>query len=232
MSDNLRYIAEEFNATLREYLKPMHATDVKIAEFIGKYISCRNVLQAAKACGLSPQDGRYLFNQPDIHKCITVLTEKDIVKFGYDAAEVVERTKEIAFFDPVALVKPDGTYIKNMNEIPPEARRSLKEMIVKNVFEEDINGVPQYKGEIISYKFWDKTRGLELLGREKDTFKKTTVVQHDVSKNAREYLLASLHRGAEARKELGEPVTTIDVTPLDIVETPRIVIPRPPGVRV
>lgn len=54
--------------------------------------------------------------------------------------------------------------------------------------------------------FWDKLKGLELLGREKDTFKKTTVVEHDVSKNARNILLAGLNRAEAA-------IEAIDVTP-------------------
>lgn len=215
---------EEFYQVLRLHLKEEHAHDPKIAEFIIKYMGCRNAPQAAQEAGLSRADGRFLFQQTDIYTVIQKLTEDAVVKHGYDAAEIVERTKEIAFFDPADLVTEDGRYIEDINLIPAEARRAIKKLVAKNFFEDDANGVPQYKGKIITYEFWDKPKTLELLAREKDTFKKTTVVEHDVSKNARSYLLASLelaNRGGElpAPKE-----AVIDVTP--VVSS----IPKPPGV--
>ena len=224
--------SEEFYQVLRQHLKEEHAHDPKIAEFIIQYMSCRNAPQAAQEVGLSRADGRYLFQQTDIYTVIQKLTEDAVVKHGYDAAEIVERTKEIAFFDPADLVTEDGKFIEDINLIPPEARRAIKKLVCKNIFEDDINGVPQYKGKIISYEFWDKPKTLELLAREKDTFKKTTVVEHDVSKNARSYLLASL--------ELANGKTpVIDVTP--VIEAPKSTsineskltvssIPKPPGV--
>lgn len=191
---------------LRETLLPQHMTDPAILRFISHFLHCRSHVQAARLCGLSSIDGKNLYARPDIYACISRLTSEAVVKFGYDAHEVVERVKEIAFFDPVDLVYANGTYKKNLRDLAPETRRVIKKLIVKNIYEEDMNGVPQYKGEIISYEFWDKTRNLELLGREKETFKKTTVVEHDISKNARSFLLESVSRANQA-------VQAIDVTP-------------------
>ena len=224
--------SEEFYQTLRLHLKEEHAHDPKISEFIVQYMMCRNAPQAAQEVGLSRADGRFLFQQTDIYTVIQKLTENAIVKHGYDAAEIVERTKEIAFFDPADLVTEDGKFIEDINLIPPEARRAIKKLIAKNIFEDDVNGVPQYRGKVISYEFWDKPKTLELLAREKDTFKKTTVVEHDVSKNARSFLLASqalAHSG-------GELPAPIDVEHR-LVESPAVTefrstgtIPKPPGV--
>lgn len=220
--------SEEFYQTLRLHLRSEHAEDPKIAEFIIQYMLCRNAPQAAQAVGLSRADGRYLYQQTDIYTVIQKLTEAAVVKHGYDAAEIVERTKEIAFFDPVDLVDADGKYFENLNEIPPEARRAIKSLTAKNIFEDDVNGVPQYKGKVIKYEFWDKPKTLELLAREKDTFKKTTVVEHDLSKNARSYLLASVERATQASIGYTTP-TPIDVTPVDITPI-KVSIPKPPGV--
>lgn len=191
---------------MSELLKPMHASDPTVIRFIGNYVTCREVGQASRLCGIKPSDGRNLLKRPDIWACVQKLTNEQVVRFGYDANEVVERVKEISNVDPVYLANPDGTYIKNLHKIPAEVRRAIKSLKVKNIYEEDVNGIPQYRGEIISYEFWDKLKGLELLGREKDTFKKTTVVEHDVSKNARNILLAGLNRAEAA-------IEAIDVTP-------------------
>jgi hypothetical protein len=173
--------------------------------------------------GLSGPDGRNLFNRPDIYKCITAITEEAVVKFGFDAAEVVERVKELAFVDIADLFDGDGRIIENINDIPPETRRAVKKFKYKSYFEDDVNGIPQYRGRIYEVELWDKPRSLELLGREKDTFKKTVVTQHDVSKNAAEFLLGSLQR-AEARmlESTGHVPEAIDVTPVTFT--------RPPGV--
>lgn len=192
---------------MQETLRPMHVSDPTVVRFIGNYVTCRDVPQASRLSGIKPSDGRNLLARTDIWACVQKLTAEQAVKFGYDAHEVVERVKEIAAVDPVHLSNADGTYIKNINKIPPEVRRAIKSLKVKNIYEEDINGVPQYRGEIISYEFWDKLKGLELLAREKDTFKKTTVVEHDVSKNARNILLAGLNRAEKA-------LEAIDVTPV------------------
>lgn len=214
MMDETRTRISEYNVDdevtqgiMASILKPMHSSDPTIIRFIGNYVSCRDVPQASRLSGIKPSDGRNLLRRSDIWACVQKLTAEQVVKFGYDAHEVVERVKEISNVDPVYIMNPDGTYIKNLHKIPAEVRRAIKSIKVKNIYQEDINGVPQYKGEIITYDFWDKLKGLELLAREKDTFKKTTVVEHDVSKNARNVLLAGLDRANKA-------IEAIDVTPL------------------
>lgn len=224
--NELQRQSEEFYQTLRLHLRPDHASDPKIAEFIVKYMSCRNAPQAAQEAGLSRADGRYLYQQTDIYTVIQKLTEVAVVKHGYDAAEIVERTKEIAFFDPADLVDSTGKYYENINDVPPEARRVIKKLVAKNIFEDDMNGVPQYKGKVITYEFWDKPKTLELLAREKDTFKKTTVVEHDISKNGRNFLLASAALAQQASIGYTSP---IDVTPVEVTVT-KSSIPKPPGV--
>lgn len=224
--------SEKITNILREQLKDEHFRDPTVVGFIHAYVACRDHRQAAKQVGITGIDGRSLINRRDIVNAINKLTEEAINKYGYDAAEVVERVKEIAFFDPLGLVEADGTYKKNINHIPPELRRALKKLRVKNIYEEDANGVPQYKGEIIEYEFWDKPKSLELLAREKDTFKKTTVVEHDVSKNMRNILLDAAKRGEDRVRELEAPVRPVK----DVSEVVEAVVvssgpPIPVGVK-
>ena len=199
---------------MREVLKPKHATDPLVIKFIGNYVTCRDVKEAASLTGLTNADGRHLFNQPDIYKCIQQITEKAVVKFGFDAEQVVERVKELAFVDIADLFDGQGRIIENIHDMDPAVRRAIKKFKYKSYFEDDVNGVPQYRGRIYEVELWDKPRSLELLGREKDTFKKTNVIQHDVSKNAAEFLLGSLQRAEARRAEIGHAPPAIDVTPV------------------
>ena len=228
MSEQLQYAAEEFHRVLKETLTPSHLGDTTIAEFIAQYLACNNVNRAAKACNLSSRDGKWLFNQPDIYKAITTLQTKDVEKFGYQAAEIVENTKNIANLDPADLFDDDGRIYENIHDVPAHARGAIKSIVVKNIFENDHNGMPQYKGKLVKVEFWDKLKANELLGREKDTFKKTEVVQHDISKNARQYLLGSINRANEAKQLLNAPVK--DVTPIIEVES-KPVFSKPKGVK-
>jgi hypothetical protein len=161
-----------------------------------------------------------------------------VAKFGFDAEQVVERVKELAFVDIADLFDGQGRIIENIHDIPPEVRRAVKKFKYKSYFEDDINGVPQYRGRIYEVELWDKPRSLELLGREKDTFKKTNVIQHDVSKNAAEFLLGSLQRAEARRAEITAPRDVIDVSATGVSQTIESVGPvpafnftKPPGVK-
>lgn len=179
-------------------LKPIHATDPNILRFIDNYLYCRDAKQAARLSGLNGKDGTNLMNRKDIAKCIQKITALAIRKYGYDAEEVVERVKEVAFVDPAEVQNPDGSFISALRDIPSEVRRAIKKMKVKNLWGEDPNGVKEIVGEIIEIEFWDKMKAVELLAREKSTFKATSVVEHGVSKDMRDILLAST-KMADAR---------------------------------
>lgn len=179
-----------------QYLRPDQRTP-EIMRFILNYVKCRNNSQAARESGLPPSKGTYYRQRPEIHACIDAITARAVIKYGYDAEEVIERAKEIANVDPIVLQNPDGSYKKSLHEIPAEARRAIKSLKVKNVYGEDVNGIRTVVGEIIEVQFHDKMKGLELIGPEKNVFKKTTVVQHDVTSNMKSVLLESGNRAEE-----------------------------------
>ena len=100
--------------------------------------------------------------------------------------------KEVVDFDPIELQNPDGTYKSNLHDIAPGARRNIKKLKVKNLYNqvEDINGMKSriIIGEVIEYEFYDKLKSIELVGKEKEMFKNTTRVEHDVTKNMQSVL--------------------------------------------
>lgn len=200
---------------MRDTLKPKHATDPDIIRFIEQYLLCHHPEQAARAAGLSAADGRWLFKQSDIYNCIQKITQEGIAKFGFDAEQTVARVREVGELDMVGAIKPDGTFIENLHEWPPEIRRGIKKIKMKNYFEEDHNGVPQYRGKVLEVEFHDKMKGLKMMADEKGVMKRTTVVEHDVGKNARSFLLESVRRAEAAVSEI-RPAEAIDVTPLSV----------------
>ena len=210
---------DESTHILDTCLLPKNRDDLKVLAFIDSYLRCRNASQAAREAGMMPQRGIYLRNRPDIHLAITKLTEKSVMKHGFDASEVVERVKEISEVDPIVFERPDGTYITSLSEIPPESRRAIKKFKVKNLWGErvDPNGIKEkiIVGQLVEVELYDKMKAHEMLGREKDLFKQTTKVEHDVTKNMADVLLESGRRAAERKALMSGEGEVIDVTPTD-----------------
>ena len=186
----------ETSLILNATLKPEHRDDPLVIAWIAAYMNCRDVRQAAMEVGIDPRSGKNLRARPDIHLAITKLTDKSVIKYGFDATEVVERVKEISNVDPIEMERPDGSYKNKMSEIAPETRRAIKKMKVKNTYLKDPNGIPYIEGQIIEYEFHDKMKAHEMLGQEKDVFKPKSVVEHDVSSRMADVLLESAARGA------------------------------------
>lgn len=198
---------------LRTTLSPVNRLDPNILGFIDKYMMCREARQAAKEIGLHGSAGTAILRKPDVYECISKLTQKMAMKYGYDESEIVERVKEVAGIDPMELLHSNGTY-KKMHEIDPATRRGIKKMKVKNSFSTDPNGMKVIDGEILEIEFWDKMKAAELLGAEKKLFKQTAVITHEVGKGMRNILLESQARGS-ARLEQLKDVTPAQVTYTD-----------------
>lgn len=194
---------EEQLFILQSHLRPEQMKDLRLLKFISLYLECRNASQAARESGGSTN----WLRKPEIYAAIQAINAKAVMKYGYDAAELIERAKEIAFLDPLDFENPDGSY-KRMSEMKPEARRAIKKFEVRNLYGQDANGMQIVIGQVMKIELWDKLKSFELLGAEKNIFKKTTVVEHDVTKNMASILLES-DRRAESRKQL----MSRDVTP-------------------
>lgn len=194
-------------------LRIEHREDPYVIKFINSYIACRDVKQASAEAGIHSATGKKLLNRRDVSQCIVKLTDLVVHKYGYTAEEVVERVREIANLDIAEVQDPDtGEVIKNLHNISPEVRRCIKKIKAKNTFEKDPNGQPVVTGEIIEIEFYDKTKQLELLGREKKLFKETKVTEHGVTEQMADVLLGAAER-AEKRRDEALKGDVVDVTP-------------------
>jgi len=199
---------------LQTTLYPEHSSDPVVMKFIVSYLQCRNVQQAAVEAGIDSRSGRNLRSRPDIHEAIRKITETAVLKHGFDAAEVIERVKEVIDVDMATFQKPDGSWIEHITEIPAEARRAVKKFRVKNEYATDPNGVKIVVGKIMEVEFWDKLKSAELLGGEKEIFKKTVKHEHEIGKDMRHTLLESVQRAEEFQKQLNKDV--IEITAKDV----------------
>ncbi len=211
---------DETAMILRTTLLPEHHCDPNVLRFIASYMRCRNNSQAANDAGLVSRAGYSLRNRPDIHLAITRLTEKSVNKYGFDASEVIEKVKEISEIDPIQFENADGTFKTHMKDIAPEARRAIKKFKAKNFYETDANGMKVLAGQIIEIELWDKMKAVELLGREKDLFKETRKVEHDITSNMAQTLLESSKRAQDRILQLRDaaaatpPVLEIEARPV------------------
>lgn len=196
-------ILEIFRRTLRRD----QIDDPQIIKFILAWVVTRSNPDSAEAAGFKRGTGSYWRGRPEIHKAIEEITAIAVVKHGYDASEMIERAKEIATLDPIEFQNPDGSFKTHLSEIRPEARRAIKKFRAKNIFGVDNNGMKIVIGQMIDVEVWDKLKGIELLGSEKNIFKKTTVVQHDVTSNMSELLLGSEKRAEERKLLMSRDVT-------------------------
>ena len=190
---------DESSFILDAELSKKRRGDPIILAFIESFVRCKNIAQASAEAGINKALGYKIRHYLDVSNAINKLTERSAVKYGFDASEVIERTKEMVDFDPIVLYNRDGTFKNNMYDIPPEARRNIKKMKCKNIWaeQEDINGMKKkiIVGEMIEYEFYDKQKAIELVGKEKELFKNTTKIVHDVTDNMADILLASASRG-------------------------------------
>lgn len=193
--------------TLQEH----HRRDPVVLNFIVAYINCRDVGQACKEVSIERKVGNALRKRHDIANAIVKITDHEIMKYGLDSHEIVEKVKEIAFVDVADLENADGTYKTSLKSIPPETRRAIKKFKVKNIYGLDTNGIPTVTGQLIDVEMWDKMRALDALGSEKKLFKETKVVEHGVTENMKDLLLESKERAEQAAIEARKDI--IDVTP-------------------
>lgn len=193
---------DEYGYILDTTLKAKTRKDETVIAFIDAFVRCKSIKQASAECGINQSVGYSYRHRKDVTNAIQKLIDRSSVKYGFDNSEIMERVKEVVDFDPIEMMNPDGTFKSNLHDIAPEARRSLKKLKVKNIYNqtEDLNGMKSkiIIGEIIEYEFYDKLKASELVGKEKEMFKNTTRIEHDVTKNMKSVLLESTKRAERA----------------------------------
>lgn len=192
------------NQILMNTLTPEHAMDPQVLKFLNNYIENWNTSDSAKVANLKTEQGKRILRKPDVQAAITRINETFGRRANYDAREILERVNEVAQFDPAECFNADGT-VKDIKEMSGPARRAIKRLVVKEVWENDPNGVPVMTGFIKTIEFWDKMKSLELLGKDEGRFIDQSKVTHEIGGNLASVLLSSERRAL-----------TRDVTPVKL----------------
>lgn len=183
---------------LQLYLVPEHSIDNTITKFIQTYIICKHSGEAAKLVGLKPYQGARILNKPDVQEALREIAKTQGRKANFDAGEILERTNEIAQYDPIEVFNADGT-VKAIEDIPAGTRRAVKKLVVREVWETDINGMKVCTGYIKTIEFYDKLKGLEMIGKYDGVFKNEVQVTHEIGGNMASVLLASERRALDVK---------------------------------
>lgn len=190
---------EQFSLIFRTTLSRRHSMDSTILKFILAYVECRHVGQAAKEVGITTREGNNLIAHKDIYESIRKITELSAVKDGYEAQSLVNRMREVVDFDPIEILNDDGSF-KLLSEMRPEARRVLTKFKLRNIYEEDPNGMRTGKviGQTLEVELAKKEKPVEFLSRDKGIFKETKKIEHDIADNMGNILLGRV-RAADDR---------------------------------
>lgn len=160
----------------------------KQRRFVLEYLLDGNATQAAVRAGYSPrtahQQGYENLQHPDVKAAVDAAESRRLAKVEVKGEKVLDELAHAAFSDPIGLFRTDCT-LKALEEMEPEMRRAIKSIEFEELF--DGKGEDKFKaGRVVKITLWDKTKSLELLGRNRKLF--TDKVEHSVNESLAELL--------------------------------------------
>jgi phage terminase small subunit len=137
----------------------------KQAAFVREYLVDLNVTKAAQRAGYSKRTaysiGGELLKKPRVAEAVATAMATRADRVQVKADDVLRELKHVATLDPVKMLREGGTTLP-LHEMPEEVRRCIASI------EETEYGT--------RYRFWDKLKALELLGKHLELF--TEKVKH------------------------------------------------------
>lgn len=139
--------------------------------FVAEYLLDGNATRAAKASGYSEDTagsiGHELLKKPEIAEAIAAAFNKRLQRLELSADRVLQELAKLAFYDPRAFYKADGS-LKHPTELDDNTAAALAGMDIEEAYEHFGKGQAKPTGVIKKIKLADKGQNLERLGR---TFK-------------------------------------------------------------
>ena len=151
-----------------------------------------NATQAALRAGYSPatahSQGHRLLKNAKIRALLDAKLEQALAKVEARGDSVLGELAHIGFVDPIGLFCVDGT-LKHLEEMEPQLRRAIKSLKFTELFD-GASGEKFVAGRVVDIQFWDKTKSLELLGKNQKLF--TDKVEHSVDASLADLLAMAM----------------------------------------
>lgn len=140
--------------------------------FVREYLKDLNAKQACiRAYGQKPDSaktkGSRLLSNPIVAEEIAKEFAKRTEKVEIDVEMVLKGLKDFAMANPKDAYNEDGS-LKSIHDMPESLQKSIASLEVDEIWEIQREGRQKTKvqiGETKRIKFWDKAKGLELLGK-------------------------------------------------------------------
>lgn len=162
------------------------------SKFIAEYLLDLNATAAARRAGYSAKDadvqGPRLLGNVGVKAEIDAALKRRAERVEVKADDILRELLRLAMVDLGGAYDKDGRLLP-VHEMPVDVRRAIAGI---KVFEE-FEGTGQARvkvGEVREVKFWDKTKGLELLGKHLKLF--TEKIEHSVDKSLADLINESM----------------------------------------
>lgn len=144
----------------------------KQKRFVGEYLVDLNGTQAAIRAGYSVKgasvQASLLLANPKVAELISEATRLRAEKVGVKAEDVLRELLRIGLADIGKAFNSEGGLLP-FHEMPEDVRRSISGVDVDELWGSDGDSRIQI-GTTKKVRFWDKTRGLEMLGKHLKLF--------------------------------------------------------------
>ncbi len=150
--------------------------------FCAEYLVDQNATQAAIRAGYSPRTamkiGSENLRKPEVRRCIDEALARRNARVEVKADDVLRELLRLARVDVGEAFDAKGN-LKPLHAMSEDVRRAIAGVDVETSSRRDT---------VVKVKFWDKVRGLELLGKHLKLF--VDVHQHEAGKSLEELLRA------------------------------------------
>lgn len=141
----------------------------KQRRFVEEYLIDRNGTQAAIRAGYAKnsanEQASQLLAKLNIREAVDEATEEISKSTKIDAEFIRTRLAEMINADPCDIINEETGAYKRIHDWPIEWRRMLSAADVRELFEANAQGKQEKIGEIVKFKFIDKLKAYELLGK-------------------------------------------------------------------
>ncbi len=166
------------------------ALNPKQARFVAEYLKDCNATQAAIRAGYSAktaeQQGSRLLGFAEVRKAVDEAMQRRAERTEVKAEDILRELLRLAMVDVGKAFDAEGKLLP-LHEMPEDVRRAIAGVETTTITRDD--GPVTVLTKV---KWWDKVRGLELLGKHLGLYLERH--QHDVGQNLEQLLLAARAR--------------------------------------